>query len=62
MSAMARSRQWLTYFIFKVSNMLNKLHGQPESYDRKYVKTLHLPSLGLIKAACAEPNTGLVRL
>jgi hypothetical protein len=22
--------------IYPVSNMLNKLHGQPESYDKKY--------------------------
>jgi hypothetical protein len=24
----------------QVSNMLNKLHGQPESYDKKYVTKL----------------------
>ena len=25
-----------------VSNMLNKLHGQPESYDKKYVSRIYL--------------------
>jgi hypothetical protein len=31
-----------------VSNMLNKLHGQPETYDKKYVSITTIVRLGLI--------------
>jgi len=27
----------MSFAPFPVSNMLNKLHGQPDSYDKKYV-------------------------
>jgi len=41
----------------QVSNMLNKLHGQPESYDKKYVA--HTSSQGHTKRS-AGLDTGSV--
>lgn len=43
----------------QVSTMLNKLHGQPESYDKKHV-TKHPILLSETNTPSAEPNIGSV--
>jgi hypothetical protein len=32
----------MTFAPLQVSNMLNKLHGQPDSYDKKYAHRIFL--------------------
>ena len=44
-----------TYLVTTVTSMLNKLHGQPESYDKKCVSSLFIAQLdGAILAPAAR--------
>lgn len=47
----------LTAVLNLVSNMFNKLQGQPNSYDKKFV--IYTPGLGHKFNFDADPNTNL---